>query len=133
MQQTHRMIERDLGGKKHWLENVARFKPAEMAAGLKAISKALLHAYTIAYAFTSRDEANQACCNMGLVATKNNGVYTLTVSLRSPAGLHTSVYTYLHACRYTHVHAHACRPWLAKERRRSFQGKRFATHGHCTK
>ena len=84
----HRMIERDLGGKKHWLENVARFKPAEMAAGLEAINKALLHAYTIAYVFASQDEAEKACSNMGLIATKNSGnMFTLTVSLRSPADL----------------------------------------------
>ena len=36
---VHRMIERDLGGKKHWLEDVARFKPTEMAAGVEAIDK----------------------------------------------------------------------------------------------
>ena len=83
----HRMIERDLGGKKHWLENVARFKPAEMVGGLDAINKALLHAYTIAYVFASQEEANKVCSNMGLIATKSNGYFTLNVSLRSPADL----------------------------------------------
>ena len=83
----HRIIEKDLGGKKHWLENVARFKPTEMAAGLEAINKALLHACTIAYVFASRDDAEKACSNMGLIATKRDGMFTLTVSLRSPAEL----------------------------------------------
>ena len=84
--QIHRMIERDPGSKK-WLEDVARFKPAEMAAGLEAINKELLHAYTIAYVYTSRDNANNACSNMGLIATKSNGIYSLDFSLRSPAEL----------------------------------------------
>ena len=83
----HRMIERDLGGKKHWLEDVARFKSAEMTAGLAAINKQLLHAYTIAYAFASRENAEKVCRDMGLVATNSTGTHSLTFSLRSPAEL----------------------------------------------
>ena len=83
----HRMIERELGNKKHWLEDVARFKPAEMAAGLDAIEKQMLHAYTIAYVFASRENAEKACSNMGLIATNIIGTHRLTFSLRSPAEL----------------------------------------------
>ena len=83
----HRMIERDLGGKKHWLEDVARFKPTEMAAGVEAINKQLIHAYTLAYVFASREDAGKACSNMGLIARNSNGTHSLTFSLRSPAEL----------------------------------------------
>ena len=83
----HRMIESDFGGKKHWLEDVARFKPAEMAAGLEAINKQLLHAYTIAYVFASRENAEKACNDMGLISTNSTGTHSLTFSLRSPAEL----------------------------------------------
>ena len=83
----HRRIEKDGGTKKHWLENTARFKRAEMAAGLEAIDKALLHAYTIAYVFASRDDAEKACGDMGLIARKRDSTFSVTVSLRSPAEL----------------------------------------------
>ena len=64
-----------------------RFKPAEMVAGLAAINKTLLRACTIAYVFASREDAEKACSNMGLIAQKSNCMHTLTVSLRSPAEL----------------------------------------------
>ena len=84
---VHRMIERDLGSKKHWLEDVSRFKPTEMAAGVEAINKQLIHAYTLAFVFASREYAEKACHNMGLIATNSNGTHSLTFSLRSPADL----------------------------------------------
>ena len=83
----HRMMERDSDGKELWLEDVARFNPAEMAASLEAINAQLLHAYTIAHAFVSRDQADKACSEGGLVATKRDGIFSLTMSLRSPAEL----------------------------------------------
>lgn len=84
----HRMIEKDFGGKTHWLENVARFEPGEMAAAMEALQLQLLHAYTTAYVYTSREEASKVCSNMGILAQKGtNGMFNLTVSLCSPAEL----------------------------------------------
>ena len=84
----HRLLEKEQASKKLWLENVARFKPEEMVAGVQGVKSQLLHAYTIAYIFKSNVEANKVCQAGGVVATEtNDGAYALTVSLQSPADL----------------------------------------------
>ena len=84
----HRWIERERGSKKVWLENVARFTSEEMAAGLVSLNSQLLRAYTMAYIFTSNENAGKACKDRGVVAIKaEDNVHSLTVSLRSPTAL----------------------------------------------
>ena len=70
------------------MENVARFKPAEMAAGLDAINNELRAAYTLAYMFMTNDQANKVCKNRSIVANDSaTGLNGFTVSLQSPADL----------------------------------------------
>ena len=76
-------------GSKHWLENIARFKPAEMAAGTDGIRKDMLRFYTLACMFTTNSTAQKMCNNGGIAACRAEGAssHTLTVCLRSPAEL----------------------------------------------
>ena len=84
----HRSIEREHGSTKVWLENVARFTTEEMAAGIVSLKSQLLHAYTMAYVFTSNKNASETCKTGGVVATETGGSGpSLTVSLQSPTDL----------------------------------------------
>ena len=84
----HQQLARENAGRRHWLENVARFKPAEMAAGVEGIRNQLLRAYHIAYAFMSTEQADEVCAAGGIAArAAGGGAHSLTVCLRSPAEL----------------------------------------------
>ena len=91
----HRIIENEkaAAAKRHWLENTARFKPAEMEYGVEGINNLLLHAYTIAFVYASRKGANEVCKAGGIAAIKNEqkGTYALKLSLRSPAQLNWQI------------------------------------------
>ena len=74
--------------KRHWLENSARFKPAEMVAGLEGIRIHILQAYTMAFIFATNGAAQKMCNDGGISARKTErGTHALTVCLRSPAEL----------------------------------------------
>ena len=81
----HRLLEKEHGSKRHWLDNIARFKVAEMIAGMEGIKIQLLHAYTMAFVYTSNELANGICRAGGIAAEPTeNGMYKLKVSLGSP-------------------------------------------------
>ena len=80
----HRILEKEHGNKTHWLENVARFKPGEMAAGVEGINNELCAAYTLTCMFMSNERANKVCKDGGILVGDEDG---FTVSLCSPADL----------------------------------------------
>ena len=83
---VHRMIERELGCKQHWLENISRFSRNELQAALEAIRMNMLRACTIAYMFTTVQGALQALDEKGIFANrKENGICSLNLLLQSPA------------------------------------------------
>ena len=75
--------------KGHWLENSARFKPAEMVAAIEGIRIQMLQAYTMAFIFTTNELASRMCNNGGIAAskTKKGDTLALTMCLWSPAEL----------------------------------------------
>ena len=75
----HRILEKENAGKKHWLENTARFTPAEMAAGMDGINNELLAAYTIAFLYMTNEQASKVCKDGGIVV--KDAVSGFTVSL----------------------------------------------------
>jgi hypothetical protein len=75
-------------GIKHWLENSARFKPGEMAAGIEGICNNMLRFYTMAFIFTTNSAAQRMCDDGGIAARKTEaGTHALTLCLQSPAEL----------------------------------------------
>ena len=85
--QQHRMLEKQLVGKRLWLENVSRFKAPEMKAGIEGIEQQLLHSQTLAFYYCSNATAQQMCQH-GIVATvSDDGCCSLTVCLRTPSEL----------------------------------------------
>jgi hypothetical protein len=85
----HRMSEKVGAGKKIWLENVSRFKPAEMKAGIDGILDGLLHSYTLAVYFTTLERASAMCQEGPGIDTAQgpDGSCTLQLCLRRPAEL----------------------------------------------
>ena len=80
--------ERASTGVQHWLENIARFKPAEMAAGVNGIRDDMLRFYTIAFIFTTNSDAQKMCDDGGIAARRTEGgALALSVCLRPPATL----------------------------------------------
>ena len=52
-----------------WLEDVARFKPEEMQAGIAGVEQQLTQAYSLAYFFTTIESA-MAICDAGIVCAE---------------------------------------------------------------
>jgi hypothetical protein len=86
---AHQHIQEANHGKQLWPENIARFSTDEMAAAVHTIDQSVPQAYTLAYFFTSSDEASELFKgSKGLAASSQpDGGLGLRVSLRSPAEL----------------------------------------------
>eukprot|EP01045_Picozoa_sp_COSAG04_P024622 COSAG04_NODE_3100_length_3174_cov_6.725203_2_plen_497_part_00 len=69
-----------------WLEDVARFRPQEMAAGIDGVEQQLTQAYTLAYFFTTIESAMQICSD-GIQTIGSGGAHGITVCLRPPSEL----------------------------------------------
>jgi hypothetical protein len=82
----HSTLEPTFLSQQLWLENVARFNPSEMIAGLAALELLLLHAYTLAYYYTTNEEAERVC-EEGIVAQTDGNYYTVRLCLQSPSEL----------------------------------------------
>eukprot|EP01043_Picozoa_sp_COSAG02_P028780 COSAG02_NODE_1761_length_11029_cov_46.691034_2_plen_1633_part_00 len=80
----HTQLQIENAGKQHWQEDIGRFKPAEMAAAIESIDQALPRAYTLAFYYTSVEEAETRSDSTGF-SCGNTG--ELQVSLRSPTDL----------------------------------------------
>ena len=59
--ERHRKLQETNAGKKHWPENVSRFKANEMKAALIAVDQAEMQSYTIVYHYCSADAACRMC------------------------------------------------------------------------
>ena len=55
----HSAQQRTFASQQLWLEDVARFKPKEMEAGIAGVEQLLSKAYTLAYFFTTIESAMQ--------------------------------------------------------------------------
>jgi hypothetical protein len=86
---AHRQIQDAHTARQLWPENISRFSQHEMAAAVRTIDDSVPQAYSLAYFFTSSDEASELFKGSnGLPATvQPDGRLGLRVSLRSPAEL----------------------------------------------
>jgi hypothetical protein len=67
-----------------WLEDVARFKVQEMAAGIVGVEQLLTQAYIMAYYFTTIEIAN-TICERGIPTVSDGSTRGLTVCLLPPS------------------------------------------------
>eukprot|EP01043_Picozoa_sp_COSAG02_P062389 COSAG02_NODE_8596_length_2510_cov_2.997097_1_plen_805_part_10 len=86
---AHQRIQDEHSDKQLWPENIARFSSKEMAAAVRTIDDSVPQAYTLAYYFTSADEAGELHKgSRGIAATlQPDGEFGIRVSMRSPTEL----------------------------------------------
>eukprot|EP01043_Picozoa_sp_COSAG02_P035269 COSAG02_NODE_2514_length_8624_cov_12.683050_3_plen_1168_part_01 len=89
LMRAHRQIQKERSDKQLWPENIARFSKNEMVAAVHTIDDSVPQAYTLAYFFTSADEARELHTgSRGIAATPQpDGGFGVRVSLLSPAEL----------------------------------------------
>jgi hypothetical protein len=81
----HSTLQSTFSSQQLWLEDVARFKPAEMEAGIVGVEQLLTQAYQLAYYYTTV-EAALKICNAGVPAVKSaDGGRSLRVCLWPPS------------------------------------------------
>jgi hypothetical protein len=83
---THRAIEQAKAGMQPWPEDVSRFTTEEMEYALYALDQALLQPYSLAYYYTTKDNATTSVCRAdGGIEPSDDG--SIVVCAQSPVDL----------------------------------------------
>ena len=80
----HSTLQPTFSSQQLWLEDVARFKPAEMSAGILGVEQLLTRAYTMAYLYTTVENATEICRH-GIPTDTGSGRHRLTLCLLPPS------------------------------------------------
>jgi hypothetical protein len=80
----HSALQPTFSSQQLWLEDTARFKAEEMAAGIVGVEQLLTQAYTMAYYFTTIESAN-TICEHGIPTVTDGSTRSLTVCLLPPS------------------------------------------------
>jgi hypothetical protein len=87
---AHWQIQEQNSDKQRWPENISRFSTDEMVAAVATIDQLTPQSYTLAYFFTSADEASElhkGSKGIAAIVQSDGGSLGVRVSLRSPAEL----------------------------------------------
>ena len=84
----HSPLQPTFSSQQLWLEDIARFRPAEMEAGIVGVEQLLTQAYSMVYYFTTIEKAI-AICRDGIptVSDCDSGTQSLTVCLLPPSAM----------------------------------------------
>ena len=80
----HSVLQPTFSSQQLWIEDVARFKAAEMTAGVVGVEQLLTQAYTMAYYYTTIEHA-RTICERGIPTVSHSGMCSLTVCLLPPS------------------------------------------------
>jgi hypothetical protein len=81
----HSALHQTFASQQLWLEDVSRFKPKEMEAGIAGVEQLLTQAYTMAYYYTTVEVAMEICTSGIPAAASGKGAASVKFCLCPPS------------------------------------------------